>query len=442
MKGTVSRLDVPTDADLPGLTRQVLRNNHVPLARPTGKRPPIRYVVFITKENRTFDEVFGALPGARGDASLARFGTPRPIPGVADGTPLVAMPNHLALARRFCVSDNFYVDSDHSADGHRWLAAVPPNHWVESAVSASYGGQFNHRTDSPAPGRRAIFESNSAVMPEDYLEAGTLWHHLARHRVPFRNWGEGFELAGITEGPGQKPTGARLPLNIPMPLPLFRNTARDFPTYNMHIPDQYRADLFLRDLKERYESGAAPLPRYIYLYLPNDHGAAPRPKDGYPVPASYMADNDLALGRVIEALSRSRFWKEMAVFVTEDDAQGGVDSVDAHRSLLLVLSPWVKPGYVSRRHADIAAIHREAFRLLRLPPLSLYDALAGDLSDCWADRPDLTPYTAVPVDPRLFDPARAKDPLDPDYRSARRKRGAPVDDPEEVRRLRRLEGLE
>ncbi|HVK05367.1 MAG TPA: bifunctional YncE family protein/alkaline phosphatase family protein [Armatimonadaceae bacterium] len=382
MKGLVTLADAPADRDLPALTRAVLANNGALSApkRP-AKLPPIKHAVVIVKENRTYDEVFGALPGGRGDATLARFGAPQRIEGIGTDEPVVVMPNHLALARRFARSDNFYVDSDHSADGHRWAVGVAPNHWTESVVSAAYGGQMGDKTDSPAPGRRMIFGANSSLTPEDYLEAGSLWHHLARHNVPFGNWGEGFEFAGISESAGLKPTGARLPLNVPMPLPLFKATSRHYPGYNMNIPDQYRADVFLREYAERFESGKEPLPGLLFVHLPNDHGAGPRPKDGYPATASYMADNDYALGRIVERLSRSRHWKEMAIFITEDDAQGGVDSVDAHRSVLMVVSPWVKRGHVSKRVADFSALHRSVFELLNVPPLSLYDALAGNLSD-------------------------------------------------------------
>lgn len=440
MKGTVSLIDLPPDRELPALTRRVLENNGA-LRAPERPRnlPPIRHVVFIVKENRTFDEVFGALPGLApgcGDASLARYGTPLKREGIGTDDPLIAMPNHIALARQYAISDNFYVDSDHSADGHRWAVGVPPNHWAESVVSAAYGGQMQDKTDSSAPGRRLLFGSNSSVTPEDYLEAGTLWHHLARHNIRFANWGEGFEFAGIDEGPGLKPTGARLPLNIPMPLPLFKNTSRRYPGYNTNIPDQYRADVFLQEFTERFESGKEALPSLLFLHLPNDHSDKPRPKDGYPSGDSYMADNDIALGRIVEKLSRSKFWREMAVLVTEDDAQGGVDSVDAHRSILMVISPWAKRDYISRRHADFGTMHRAVYTLLGIPPLSLYDALANDLSDFWSATPDLTPYTLQPVDKRLFDPARAKDPLDPDYQAARRRPSAPLDDPEAVERLR------
>ncbi|MGQ9789992.1 MAG: alkaline phosphatase family protein [Armatimonadota bacterium] len=427
MKGTVSLIDVPADKDLPALTQKVILNNgFVPakVSRPKGHPIPvvagvpsdkIRYVVFIPKENRTFDEVYGDLPGVNGDRDLARFGVNRRV-GEHEGVNV--MPNHRALAQQFAISDNFYVDSDHSADGHRWLVSVYPNHWVETITSAGYGGGAEFRR-SPAPGRLAFFESNSSLTPEDYLEHGSLWEHLHRNGVTFRNYGEGFEFAGIAEDEDTKPTGARLPVNIPMPMVLFQNTCREYPEYNTNIPDQYRADQFLKEFREKYLSGKEPLPRFLYIYLPNDHGARPRPEKGYPYLESYMADNDLALGRVVEVLSHSPWWKEMAIFITEDDAQSGIDHVDAHRSLLIVVSPWVKRGYVSHQQSSIASIMKTMYLILGVPYLNLYDAAASDLADMFTTKPDFTPYRCLPVDARIFEPEKAKDPADPDYRKAR-----------------------
>src|SRR5262245_20669319 len=166
-------------------------------------------------------------------------------------------PNHHALARRFAHSDNFYMDSDVSADGHRWLVGVAPNEFVETSWPASYGGRrdFRYAPDT-APGRLGFTESNSALAPEDYPEAGSIWEHLYRNGIEFYNYGEGFEFAGIDESAGLEPTGARLPVNVPMPAPLFERTDRNFPTYNTNIPDQYRADEFERDFTARYLAGA------------------------------------------------------------------------------------------------------------------------------------------------------------------------------------------
>jgi YVTN family beta-propeller protein len=445
MRGSVTIFDIPADSELPALTQRVLENNGIvnrfaqaaqrqpsPIPRGTGKpSEQIQYVVFIAKENRTFDEVFGAMPGVRGDPSLARFGAPRRI---GEHENVVVMPNHIKLAQEFAFSDNFYTNSDHSADGHRWLVGVPPNIWVDTNVRASYGGRRSFKLHTTAPGRRAIFGSNSSLMPEDYWEDGAIWEHLLRFGIRFRNYGQGFELAGVEEGAGMKPTGARETVNIPMPKALWDNTSRDYPQYNMNIPDQYRADQFLKEFQTRFANDPKAMPRMIYMHLPNDHGDRPRPNDGYPYTESFMADNDYALGRIVEALSHSRYWPQMAIFVLEDDPQGGVDSVDAHRSVLLVISPYARRGYISRRHTDIMSVHKTVFSIFGLPPLNQFDALTSDLSDCFQMQPDLRPYKAVPVDERIFDPKKAKDPADPDYRQARLRRSIPLDDEEEGQR--------
>jgi hypothetical protein len=198
-----------------------------------------------------------------------------------------------------------------------------------------------------------------------------------------------------------------------MPDPLYRNTSREYPQYNMNIPDQYRASQFIAEVERRYLKGGEPFPRFIFIHLPNDHMARPRPGDGYPFNASYVADNDLALGRIVEFLSRSPWWREMAIFVTEDDAQGGVDHIDSHRTVLLVASPWAKRNYVSRVNSSFPGLLKTVFRLLGVPPLNLFDGAAADLSDCFTSEADFTPYEVRPADPRLFDPATAREPLDP-----------------------------
>jgi len=273
-------------------------------------------------------------------------------------------------------------------------------------------------------------ESNSSVHPEEQAEGGTLWHHLARHGITFRNYGEGFELAGIEEEPGEKPTGGRFLTNVPMPLPLYENTSREYPVFNTNIPDQFRADAFIHEIQEKYEKGGEPLPRFIYIHLPNDHMAKARPEDGYPFQTSYVADNDYALGRIMEFLSNTPWWKEMAVFITEDDAQGGRDHIDSHRTVLMAAGPYIKRNYVSHVHSSFPGLLKTIFRILGLPPLNLYDATASDLSDCFTYSPDFAPYKVLPVDSRLFNPAEARDPLDP-------KPSPRMDDPAVLRELQK-----
>ncbi len=148
-----------------------------------------------------------------------------------------------------------------------------------------------------------------------------------------------------------------------------------------------------------------------------------------------MADNDLALGRMVEFLSHTRYWKNMAIFVTEDDAGGEMDHVDAQRSVLLVISPWAKRGYVSHRHTTILSMHRTLYEIFGMPALNMFDALANDFADCFTTKPDFRPYTVVPVDRRIFDPEKAKDPKDPDYGQARKLRSIQMDDDEEVEKI-------
>ena len=436
MRGVLSILDTPADSALPQLTQKTLHNNGIvnhsnePILRLPKE---IKHVVFITKENHTFDTIFDRVPGAKHDPSLLRWGLNQTIqePGQPTLNNVPVMVNHNALARQFTVSDNFYLEPEASGVGHRWLVGVQPNNLMQ--MTYTLGWTFNEK--STAPGRRYSMGSNGSLMPEDYPEAGSMWEHLARNRVPFRNYGEGFEFPGVKEEDDQHPTGAREVVNIPMPKVLYDNTSFDYPIYNTNIPDQYRAHWFIKDVEQRFVSGKHKFPSFLNIAICNDHGAARRPDKGYPYLASYMADNDLALGRIVEFLSHTPWWKNMAIFVTEDDSGGEPDHIDAQRSVMLVISPWAKKAYVSHRHTTILSMHRTLYQILGLPPLNMFDALASDLSDAFTGKPDFRPYQARKVDPRIFDPEKAKDPKDPDYGQARRTPFAPMDDPEEVERI-------
>jgi len=420
MQGTLQLVPIPDRARLEEYTRQVVANTYV--SRPAAPLPallrehPIRHVVFIVKENRTFDQVFGSHRGVRGDASLAELAA--------------AAPNHQALADRFALSDNFYCDSDQSNTGHRWVVGVYPNEWVE--VNAR--SHIEARPFSSAPGRRYVAGSSATVLPEDYNEAGALWEHLARHNVPFFNLGFGTEMPASLEERMFKDTGIRMTVSFPLPKPLFDRTSRRYPTFNMRIPDQYRADVFEQELRERWDSGREPFPRLLTMVLPNDHLTDPKPEYGYPQKASYMADNDYALGRVIQTLSRSRWWPDTLVIVVEDDPQGGRDHVDAHRSIFMLIGPHVRRGYVSPTLASFGSIMRLIFTVLGLPALNQFDAAATLPLDSFGTSLDLEPYTPRLPDRALFDPATAPKPSDAtfDWRSLA---DSPVmDDPDDMRR--------
>jgi YVTN family beta-propeller protein len=442
MKGVFTVIKLPPERDLTMLTQNVLKYNGIvdrsadrkkmasPVipTTPGTKSSQIKYVVFITKENHTFDTIFDRVPGAKHDPNLLRWGLHQRI--AAEGQPVLedvaVMTNHNALARQFTVSDNFYLEPEFSGVGHRWLVGVQPNNWCQMTYTLGW----NFIAFSSAPGRRASFGSNGGLMPEDYPEAGAMWEHLARHRVKFRNYGEGFEFPGVDEGEHAGKTGAREVVNVPMSKALYDNTSREFPIFNMNIPDQYRADWFIEEFTRLYLKNKKPVPSFINIAICNDHGAGPRPDRGYPYVASWMADNDLALGRIVEFLSHTPFWKNMAIFVLEDDSGGEPDHIDAQRSVMLVISPWVKRGYVSHRHTTVVSIHRTLYQIFGLPPLNMFDALANDFSDCFTTKPDFRPYKVVPVDKRIFDPEKAKDRNDPFYKKARLMPSIPMDNPE------------
>lgn len=424
---------------------QKKRRSSFPIPPPGQPSRLIHHVVFIVRENRTFDQDLGDLTNvgrgqAERDPELASFGDDALVVEEKDEvkagqTPKEVeharvTPNLHALARRFAFSDNYYVDSDVSVDGHHWLVGNYPNEWTESVWPANYGDEFRFLPDADAPGRLMI--GSTTPRPEDYIQAGSLWENLARNHITFRNYGEGFDLPGETEDEGMAPTGVREVINMPMEEPVFENTSRTYPMFNTSIPDQYRVQQFKKEFEERYVSGKEALPQFIYIWLPDDHTAKPRPKDGYPFRASYVADNDLALGKLIELFSHSPFWKDTAIFVTEDDAQDGRDHVDAHRSVLVVISPYARRG-VSHVHTSMQSILKTFDLILKMPYLNQYDAAATDLSDMFTSRPDFAPYNALPSDTRVFDPAEAAMPSQ-DLAAHPLPPSAPLDDPATIRR--------
>ena len=283
---------------------------------------------------------------------------------------------------------------------------IHPTSFFNTAWTSGYGGRRHTSPDASQPGRRAMFGGSDSPMPEDEPQFGSLWEHMIAGGKGVLNYGEGLEIEGNAEADGAAPEGQRLMLNAPLLKPVFDSTDRNYPTFNLGIPDQYRVAEFERDFRRRMRAGD--VPGLIVIRLPGDHTADPRSTDGYAFRASYVADNDLALGRIIEFLSHTPIWNDSALFVTEDDAQDGVDHVDAHRSVLLVASPWVKPGSVSHQHTSMGSITRTIDELLGLGPMNLEDALAGEIGGMFDNRSHLEPYKARPADPRLFIPSKAR----------------------------------
>ena len=402
--GSLSVIPLPHGA-LSEATASVLRNNRSALA-PDSKLPPLKHVFFIIRENRTFDEVLGDLPNVDGDASLARFGLHGWTEEEPKLTDVNVTPNAHALVRRFATSDRFFVDSDVSVDGHRWALGIAPTPWLDMAWTSGYADRREVNPYSSAPGRRSLAGGSDSPMPEDEPQYGSLWEHIAWAGLSIRNYGEGIEVEGAEEREGSEPEGQRLVLNAPVLKPIFESSDRRYPTFNLGIPDQFRYQEFAKDMDRRAAKGKTAA--LTVIRLPNDHTSDTRPQDGYAYRASFVADNDLALGKIVEKISHSAIWKDSAIFVIEDDAQGGVDHVDAHRSPVLVISPYVKSGFVSHRHCSMASVQKTIYELLGVGPLNLEDALAADMSDMFTDTPELAPFRAEESDKRIFDPALAR----------------------------------
>jgi len=415
--GSFQRVKMPDADQLAAYTKQSIDNtfksitveddgkNPLP-ALPGIQKSPIKYIVYITKENRTYDEIFGQMKNASGDSTLARFGVNNEytLPdSLRKKFPnLRISPNHIKAAKQFSFSDNYYCDSDASIHGHHWMVGVIPNEWVEANSSVSKSA----RIFSKAPGRRHPGTTGS-IDPEDYAEIGGLWEALERKKVSFYNFGEANETAHVREEWFDTNTGAAHGVMVPMQNALFKRTSHDYAGFNMNIPDQYRMDQFEREFTNRWIKGKEKLPSLLTMQVPNDHGAGIRPEDGYIYPHSFMVDNDLAVGRILHFLSRTKYWKNMLVIITEDDPQGGVDHIDGHRSVLMMAGPYVKRGYVSHTHANFGSILKTIYNILNVPYVNQFDVTASLLQDFFTPIPDYTPYTLELHDSRVFDAEKA-----------------------------------
>jgi DNA-binding beta-propeller fold protein YncE len=439
---TFQRIQMPDTKQLADFTKQVISNTFKAVAiRNDAKIPlpplpgvgksPIKHIVYITKENRTYDEVLGQMKTGKGDLTLARFGVNVNVYGKNDTLKVAnadVMPNHQKIAGKFAYSDNFYCDSDASIHGHHWMVGVIPNEWVETNSSVDKTAKFF----SKAPGRR-FPGSTGSMDPEDYAEIGGLWEALERSKISFYNFGEANETAHVREEWYDTLTGAAHAVMVPMQKALWSRTSHNYAGYNTNIPDQFRMDQFESEFTKMWLSGKEEMPQFIAMQVPNDHGAGPRPEDGYPYQHSYMADNDLAVGRILHFLSRTKYWKNMLVIITEDDPQGGVDHVDAHRSVLMMAGPYVKRKHVSHTHANFGSILKVIYNVLGIKYVNQYDVTASLLSDFFTNKPDYTPYTLVMPDKRVFDPQKAMDRYNKNIDWRKIMQGPKMDDEDEQR---------
>lgn len=441
---TFQKIKMPDEKQLALYTEEAIGNTFIKMTvKDDGKNPlppslnirksPIKYIVYITKENRTYDEVLGQLTAGNGDSTLARFGVNvNIVPKAAKDKTLYHVniaPNHLKIAKQFAFSDNYYCDSDASIHGHHWMLGVIPNEWVETNSSVNKTAKLFSR----ASGRR-FPGSTGSMDPEDYAERGGLWEALERSKVPFYNFGEANETAHNREEWTDTATGSGHAVMVPMQKALYPRTSHNYAGFNTNIPDQFRMDQFESEFTKMWLRKKGPMPKLITMQVPNDHTASPRPEHGYPYYHSYVADNDLAVGRILHFLSRTPYWKNMLVIITEDDPQGGVDHIDAHRSILMMVGPYVKRGYVSHMHASFGSILKTIYTLLNVPYVNQYDATATLLRDFFTSKPDFTPYTLTFPSTAVFDPQVAMKRYNRTIDWTKIKKGPELDDEDDLRK--------
>jgi DNA-binding beta-propeller fold protein YncE len=373
--GTLSVIPAPSPQELANYTKTAyqcspLERTLEPPAQPTepnhpipskvGTPSPIKHCIYVIKENRTYDQVFGDIPEGNGDKSLCIF-------------PEKATPNLHALARQFVLLDNFYVDSEVSADGHEWSTAAYATDFVEKTWPLSYRRGHFDTIRYPAEGDFEIA----------YPSSGYIWDRCKQAGLTYRSYGEFVKNVTGKDGDVGGTNIEALQGHID---PLYR-------AWDLDYPDQGRADRFIAELQRMEKEGG--FPQFIIMHLPNDHthGMAL----DKPTPTAMVADNDLALGRIIEALSQSKFWAETAVFVVEDDAQNGADHVDAHRTAALVVSPYTKRQYVDSSMYSTTSMLRTIELILGLPPMTQFDAAALPMYASFRAKADLTPYKHRPA---------------------------------------------
>jgi DNA-binding beta-propeller fold protein YncE len=433
-RGSLSLLKVPSARDLKVHTATALANMRYPLLKEAalppraGQRPrPVpqragepsvfQHVVYIIKENRTYDQVLGDMKEGNGDASLCIFGE-----GIT--------PNQHKLAREFVLLDNTYCSGILSADGHEWADTALATDYMERSFAGfprSYpDGMEDDDVDALA-----------------YSPAGFIWDNVIAHGKTLRDYGE----FGITEAHWKDAakkdspefldyyrqfTSQSAEIDIssrPAIESLRPYLATNTVGWELAIPDVFRAAQFIGELKQFEERGD--FPNLSIICLPNDHTSGTKAR--FPTPAAQVADNDLALGRIIEAISRSRFWPETCIFAIEDDPQDGWDHVSGYRTMAYVASPYTRRGVTVSTQYNHTSLLRTMELLLGLPPMNQLDATATPMSDCFTDTPDLTPFTAVPnnipLDRMNPEPKKLSDPLlrKNAYASAR----LPLDQPDQ-----------
>jgi YVTN family beta-propeller protein len=395
--GSVTIFRLPGDSDLGRYTHQVFVNNNwehllasgspgnagaATAAIPAllGQNSPIKHVFLIVRENRTYDQVFGDIGKGNGDPSLAQFGAK-------------ATPNAHALASSFGLFDNFYDEGTLSADGHNWLMQADANDYIEKEFGAFFRSY-------PAQGGDALAYQRNGFIWNAAQRAGKTAAAFGEYNNFFNlpptgapTWQQWYQDSLILEGKASGP--------LPVPVDRYKTyadipslNAIDYPAYpkfDTDVPDQYRTDIWLQSFRQSEQTGK--LANLNMMWLPDDHTAGVG--SGDPNPIAQVADNDLALGRMVDAISHSQFWKSSAIFVVEDDPQNGVDHVDGHRSPALVISPYARRGAVNDTYYTQLNVVRTMEQILGIQPMNQEDRAAVPMFAAFTNKPDFTPYNAL-----------------------------------------------
>jgi DNA-binding beta-propeller fold protein YncE len=395
--GSLSLMGVPKASELPGLSSVVWRNfrrDQMAIAKlpPRPAQPPrpvperigepslFKHVVYIIKENRTYDQVFGAEPRGNGDPSLCIFGERM-------------TPNQHKLVREFVLLDNTYCAGILSADGHQWSTTAFGTDYLEK----SFAGWPRSYPDG-------MGEDESDALA--YAPSGFIWDNVIAHGKTLRNYGEFAAPSVKWRDPVRKGTPNFLACyrtwkgesdeaifaSYPMIESIRPYQPTNYVGWEMSVPDQYRADFVIGELRQ-YEARGE-FPNLVIICLPNDHTSGT--KKDTPTPAACVADNDLAFGRIVEAISHSTFWKETVIFAIEDDPQAGFDHVSGYRTTAYCISPYTRRGAVVKTQYNTTSLLRTIEQILGLPPMNQFDATATPMFDCFTDQSNFTPFTSVP----------------------------------------------
>ncbi len=367
-KGTVSIINFPDDNELKKYSNQVYNNtpyiyknknwvgiqNVIPDKSTEIRSEKIKHIFYIIKENRTYDEVFGDLPQGNGDSSLCFF-------------PEKITPNEHKLVSEYTLYDNFYADAEVSADGHNWSTAAYASDYVEKDWPTNYGRR----------GQEYNFEGG---YPLAAPASGYIWNNVINHGRTLRDYGEFTEEVKNNNN-----------LNEARDEDLKPYVCKTFPGWDLNFSDVDRYKRWKADF-EKYVEGDS-LPDFCIMRLPNDHTYGT--SKGHFTPQAYVAQNDYALGLVVQEISHSKYWKNSIIFIVEDDAQDGSDHVDAHRSTLLVIGPYVKRHFVDHEMYSTSSVLKTIELILGLPPMTQFDLSATPILFSISDKPDLEPYKVV-----------------------------------------------